>query len=55
MEHKTLSLKELEDELKSVEVDEHPKYIGDGLYEIAPNVIGGEKFYKLFINKLKGK
>ena len=44
---KELSLKDLENAAKEAFGDNlYPKYIGNGLYQVAPGVIGNEKLMK---------
>ena len=41
-----LTLKQIEETLKKVDQGNpfYPRYLGDGLFEVIPGVIGGERF-----------
>ena len=50
---KELSLKDLENIAKQISMPEYPRYLGNGLWQIAENCITGQKGYEEFIKTLK--
>ena len=47
--YKHLSIKQIEEAAKQVfSENPYPRKIGDGLWEIAPGLIGGERFLQMF-------
>lgn len=53
MIYKEFTLKMLEEALSEVEFDGFPKYLGNGLYQMAPGFICGEKFARLLEETIK--
>ena len=50
---KKLSLKDLEDVVKQIPMPKYPKYLGDGLWQIAENCITGQRGYDEFMKLCK--
>lgn len=50
-----LSLKDLEDVARQIDMPEYPKYLGNGLWKLADNCITGQKGYEEFMKMQKEK
>lgn len=50
---KELSLKDFEDVAKQIPMPEYPKYLGNGLWQIAENCITSQKGYEEFMKMRK--
>lgn len=56
MEQKKFTLEMIEEAAEKVLKDNpYPKYLGDGLYQVADNCIVGEKMMKVMYERLKAE